>query len=220
METAQVTVGAIMTAPRYEAVWVRTEIQRALGTLGIPLNVTQGVFYGQCMQNMLEKLVRDGAQYALTIDFDSVFTPAHVNRLLSIVEQRRDIDALAAAQVMRGNSRFLGTTGKKEALAWSGDPLKMRSAHFGLTVIRLEKLASVPKPWFLAVPNDEGGWDGGTDDDVYFWRQWEKAGNSVYIDPGCRLGHFQEVITLYDEKGEIRHIYPNDWEAVSASSIG
>ena len=195
-----VTVAAVMTAPRYESVWARSRIERALHTAGVPLSISGGVYYGQCMQIMLETLLDENVEYALTVDFDSIFTAEHVLRLLSIIVQEDEIDALAAVQPMRGKGRLLGTTGKAEELIWTGSPIRVTAAHFGLTVLDLSRLADMPKPWFHSQPDSNGEWNNGkVDDDVSFWHGWKEAGNTLFLDPGTRLGHLEEVITVFDE---------------------
>lgn len=98
--------------------------------------------------------------------------------------------------------------------------MQVKTAHFGLTCLRLESLKKVSKPYFLPSPNENGDWtDGKTDDDVHFWQQWEKAGNTLFIDPGTRLGHLEEVVTVFDEQMQLRTFYPEEWKAISASTV-
>lgn len=219
-DSVNVTVAAVMTAPRYEAVYARNQIERALHEAKVPLTVSGGVYYGQCMQSMLEGLIETDCDYALTVDFDSVFTAAHVQRLVSVIHQEDGIDALAAIQPSRGGRGLLGSTGANEELHWDGYPLKVRSAHFGLTVIDLSKLAVVAKPWFHHTPDEDGSWgDGRTDDDVWFWRQWEKAGNSIFIDAGCRLGHMEEMVGVFDEGMTVKYVTTKEWEELQHESV-
>lgn len=216
----QVTVAALMTAPRFEAVYARNYIEIALKKLNIPLNVSGGVFYGQCMQIMLNDLLNQDVQYALTIDFDSMFTPEHITRLLSLISSHSEIDALAAIQPKRGSGTILAAKQNQTTLEWDGSPVQVSSAHFGLTVIDLDKLRRVPKPWFHGQPNANGDWtDDKIDDDVWFWRQWEQAGNTVYIDPGCRLGHLEEMVTVFDEQMQVQHFYPKQWSELRGSTV-
>jgi hypothetical protein len=214
-----IKAAAIMTAARYECTAARNQIERSLRQLGIPLTVSGGVYYGQCMQKMLEQLVATDCDYAVTVDGDTLFTSAQLQRLLSIIEQEEQINAITGIQVRRSKLTMLGTVydgqpagEDMQKVDWTGYPLKARTAHFGLTVIDLEKLRSVPKPWFAATPNSAGEWDGDkVDDDVHFWLQWEKAGNSVYIDPGVRLGHLEEMVAVFDEHMQAKHIYVTEW---------
>lgn len=212
MVQATMRVAAVMTAARYENTYCRNHIEIALKALGIPLTVSGGVFYGQCMQKMLTDLCKADCEYVVTVDGDSVFTAAQLHRMLSIVRQEDDIDALAPMQVRRGMNTMLGSNGLDQSINWDGYPIKLKTAHFGLTVIDLAKLRNVRKPWFASIPNAQGEWeDDKIDDDVHFWVQWEKAGNSLYLDPGTRIGHLEEMVAHFDEQMQPTHSYPMDW---------
>ena len=220
METT-VKVAAVMTAPRFEITYCRNQIQRALDALRIPLTVSGGVFYGQCMQKMLTTLCDSDCEYAVTVDFDTMFTSDQLLRLLSIIKQESDIDAITGIQVRRGKPTMLGTCDGGEMVGEDSKRVtpderglvKAKTAHFGLTVIDLAKLRKTPKPWFHATPNKDGEWEGDkVDDDVHFWWQWEKAGNTIYIDPSVQLGHMEEMVAIHDQNLKPSHIYPSDWE--------
>jgi len=205
-------IGAFMTAPRYEAVWVRNKIDVALQQAKIPLTVSSGVFYGQCMQKMLEQAIDNGIEYALTVDFDSVFRCQDVHRLVNMAASRDDIDALAAMQCRRSMKYPLFTIGRETEVQLDGSPVKVDTAHFGLTVIKLDKLKDVPKPWFWCTPNADGRWETDKiDDDIYFWHKWKSAGLSVWVDPTANIGHLEEVVTQFDENGKHEFVYQNDW---------
>lgn len=219
-----VKVAAVMTAPRYGNNYARNQIERALHSVNVPLTVSGGVYYGQCMQLMLDEIVKHGGvDYAITVDFDSLFTAKDVRRLIRWMIERPDIHAITGLQVRRGKPSLLGTVdhgnlvneGEREIL-WDGLPIRATTAHFGLTVINLEKLAGVEKPWFVSTPDANGDWsEQKTDDDVHFWLQWGKAGNSVYLDPGVRLGHLEEMVAIHDENMNPIHIYPREWEELN-----
>lgn len=208
-------VQAVMTAARYENTWCRNQIEFSLRTLGIPMVVSGGVYYGQCMQVMLSKAIEQGIDYAVTVDGDTVFRPAQLQRLLNVAAQEaHKIDALTGMQVRRGKPTMLGTRTGETELEWSGYPVQVSTAHFGLTVINLKKLAKTAKPWFFCQPNELGEWDGTKiDSDVWFWKQWREAGNTIYVDPEVRLGHMEEMIVMHDEDMKVQHIYPADWVA-------
>ena len=208
-------VCGLMTAPRYCNTWARNIIDAAFKESGIPLRVSGGVYYGQCMQRMLEDLIAEGVDLAVTVDFDSIFKAADINRLLSVIESDPAIDALAALQSRRGMSYPLFTVGQKQSVEFHGRPLQVNTAHFGLTAIDLHKLADVPKPWFKGQPAADGGWgDGRIDDDIWFWHQWQNAGLKVFVDSGCRIGHLEEMVSEFDETGTHVFGYPNNWGKV------
>ena len=204
-------VSAFMTAPRYESTWARNMIETALKQAGIPLVISHGVFYGQCMQRMLTDAVNAGVEIAITIDFDSIFTAKDVLHLLSIINDDK-YDAVAALQSRRGMAYPLFTKGDETEVEFVGEPLEVATAHFGLTAIKLDKLKNVPKPWFVSTPDAYGEWDDGkVDDDIHFWRQWREAGNNVFVDAEISIGHMEEMVAVFDESGKHEFIYPNDW---------
>jgi len=211
-----VKVSAVMTCGRYEAVFARNMIEKALRSLGIGLVTSQGVFYGQCMQRMFQDVERIGADIILTIDGDSVFTAEHVKRLINIIVQEEHIDALAPLQVRRGKRDVLGYHEGKSSIEWDGNPVQLDSAHFGLTALRVDKLKSVKKPWFFSQPDENGEWEENRiDDDIWFWKQWKEAGNTLYLDAGCRIGHLEEMVASFAEDLTPIHVYPGEWEGDS-----
>ncbi len=205
-------VAAFMTAPRYENVWARNIIEAALKKAGIPLVCSGGVFYGQCMQIMFEDAIKAGVELGITVDFDSIFTHQDVNQLIGRICSNDYIDALASLQSRRGMPFPLFTDGDKDRVEFDGSPLRVRTAHFGLTAIKFAALKDLPKPWFWSKPDEDGCWrKNKIDDDIYFWDQWHKNGRSVFIDSSVSIGHLEEVIASFDDNGNHRFVYPNDW---------
>lgn len=216
MESKTVNVTAFMTAPRYECTWARNYIEIALKRAGIPLKVSGGVFYAQCMQKMFEESIEEGCDVGITIDFDSVFTAEQLMRLLRHVVSNPEIDCVAAMQCRRGGKTPLATCGTVRSIDTDmTTPFQVTTAHFGLTAIDFAKLREVKKPWFFCSPDENGEYgDAKIDSDIWFWKQWREAGNTVYMDPGCQIGHLEEVVTSFEVVGdrfEAVHRYPNEW---------
>jgi len=206
-------VSAVMTCGRYEAVFARSMIEAALREVGIGLMYSQGVFYGQCMQRMLQSVIDIDADIVLTIDGDSIFKAEHVRRLLNIIVNDEKIDALASLQLRRGKADVLGFHESQTSIVWTGDPVQVTSAHFGLTALRVDKIAKCKKPWFYSQPDENGEWEKNRiDDDIWFWKQWKEAGNSLYLDAGCRIGHLEEMVATFSEDLTPMHVYPGDWQ--------
>jgi hypothetical protein len=217
VETKVKAIG-MMTTPRYVANWPQNLIRSAFNTCKITLMNSGGVYYGQCMQNMLESAVKEGVEIAITVDSDSLFSPKQLKTIIENCVNDPAIDALAALQCRRGMPHPLLSVEMSGSepieIKFEGKPLQVKTAHFGLTVIKLDRLRDVPKPWFWAQPDENGGWgDGRIDDDIWFWKQWEKAGRSVYIDSSVNIGHFEELASCFDENGEHQVRYPQDWKA-------
>lgn len=210
-----VKVGAYLTLPRYEAVAARTIIQEALKPHRLDLTTTQGVFWGQCMQRMFQDAVDKGLDWILSLDSDSLFTADHVKRLMAIMASNPNIDALAALQCRRGGKYPLMTTGNgvdDEHVEVDGRPIKVTTAHFGLTLIRVAALNRTRKPWFVGQPDNEGNWsDDRLDDDIWFWHQWRKAGNNIYVTPAVSIGHLEETVAMFDDQMQPKHIYVHEW---------
>ena len=212
MDSVKVKVAALMTSPRHEITWARSVIEAALKQAEIPLVSSQGVFYGQCMQRMLTDAITAGVDVAITIDFDSIFTCKDVKQLMQTAMSNEHIGAVAAVQSRRGSGYPLFNIGEASSVTLTGEPLRVQTAHFGLTAIKLDRLAKIPKPWFWCTPDENGEWtDAKIDDDIYFWRKWYDFGQSVYIDPLVSIGHLEEVVSRFDENGKHVMTYPNDW---------
>jgi hypothetical protein len=203
----------MMTSPRYINGFCRDHIDAAFRGAGIPLQDTQGVFYGQCMQRMMQQAIEIGTDLAVVCDGDSLFTDADIMRLLKTITANDYIDALASMQIRRGNNTLLASVDGKSEVQISGEPFKVSTAHFGLTVIDLRRLGQVQKPWFFSKPDEKGEWgDQRIDDDIWFWKQWERAGNTVYLDPQTRIGHLEEMVVMVDPTTyEAVHAYPGEW---------
>lgn len=211
-ETRPVKITGCMTAPRYINCYCRNIIDAAFRKTGIPLQVSGGVFYGQCMQKMLEDSIAAGVDVAVTVDGDSVFTAADLMQVIQTLVNT-DADAVSSFQARRGDAVPLLSLREGNSVEIGDEPIKVATAHFGLTAIDLRKLANVPKPWFICTADANGEFgDGRTDDDIHFWRQWEKAGNSLYLDPRVRIGHLEEMVVVHDaETFKPKHVYPSQW---------
>lgn len=211
----QVRVRAVMTTGRHEISYARTWIEKSLRQAGIPLACSFGVYYGQLMQKMFEDAVNDELDFVVTVDGDSVFTGENVHRLICIAANE-DMDAVAAMQVRRGIKNLLGYKKGQTSAVWNGTPIEVDAAHFGLTVLNVKKLAITPKPWFFCKPDSEGRWgEDHIDSDVWFWQQWKEAGNRLFIDPGCRIGHVEEMVVMHNEEMIPTHYYPKDWDKMA-----
>jgi hypothetical protein len=162
---------------------------------------------------MLQTAVEDEVDIAIICDGDSLFTDRDILRLIGSLEANEHIDALASMQIRRGNKTMLASIHGKSSIEISGEPFKVSTAHFGLTAIDLRKLGRVAKPWFISQADESGEWgDARIDDDIWFWRQWEQAGNTVYMDPNTRIGHMEEMVVMPDPVTyEAIHAYPNEW---------
>jgi hypothetical protein len=132
-----------------------------------------------------------------------VFTSKTVEALLTLLLYS-GYDAIAPLQTKReANAVMFALPGVKpeEKTTVEDDFFKkvvqpVETAHFGLTFIRTEAIKKVPKPWFLASANEQGEWTGGhTDEDIFFWKQFAKAGNKLGLATQISVGHAELMIT-------------------------
>lgn len=199
---AEIGVSAVMSTPRLAFTDNMFACVEALGPLGVRLRRQTGAYWGQCLERVLEETDRDDKPDAiLTLDYDSVFQRREVAMLMQLMCCHPEADAIAAVQAGRGTAsgRLFTIRGERgENLSgvpsdiFSEDLAKISTAHFGLTLIRTDKLRALPKPWFWDVPAPDGSWnDGHIDADIQFWRKWEEAGNSLYLANRVPIGHLE-----------------------------
>ena len=209
-------IGAIMSLPRIA--WTTTMgcLHESAASRGIDVTRTTGVFWGQCMQRMVEAAVAEGRKYILTVDYDSVFDENDIVRLWQIMESNPDVAVLCPLQIQRDKENSLvciqGPDGKlargisEEQLHC--EAIDIYTGHFGLTLIRVAALEGVARPLFWGQPDAQGGWGSGrVDDDIQFWNQMRKAGRRICLCPRVRIGHLQLVVTWPDERFEAVHQY-------------
>jgi hypothetical protein len=222
----QPRVKAVMTTPRlgFNDMW--NSAIMALPRLGIDLTNVTGAFWDQSLTLVMDRALEDGdADYLLTLDYDSVFHAGHVSRLLQLAMVNPDADAIAPIQASRhadqplfglsSDQRVLCDNGRSvdvERAEFEVDLVRVRQAHFGLTLIKVSALRSLPKPWFLGTPNANGDWkDGKLDPDIHFWRVWEREGRSLFLAPRVVIGHLELMVRWPDQ--EMRPVWQaaKDW---------
>jgi hypothetical protein len=211
-------IRAIMSMPRLAWTDTFAAVQMTCTRLGIDFMKSTGVFWGQCLERMMERVIEEtpDVRYILTCDYDSVFDERDVIRLWQVMESNPDIDALFPLQVGRDRESCLLTmvdaNGKRiheiDSTVLHREALDCETGHFGLTLIRTDSLRKLPHPWFVGAPNAEGRWgDGRVDDDIHFWKLLGKHGGRICACPRVRIGHIQTISTWPGEHLEVIHQY-------------
>jgi hypothetical protein len=191
-------------------------VNEALIPLRIPVRKHTGVFWGQALTRAITEALNDNSpDYILTIDYDSIFTKDDVVNLVNTMNRNPQVDALAALQVGRGMGPLFRMNEDSVEFEKNGDDVKalipvdmleqdilpVKTMHFGLTLLRTSAILKLKKPWFKALPNEQGEWnDGKLDEDIYFWHNWKKCGLKAAIAPRISIGHCENVILYPDQQ--------------------
>lgn len=178
-------------------------------------------FWEQSMQELFNSIIDQGADYLITVDYDSIFTSRDVKALLQLIVRYPHADAIAAWQPSRWK-KHQALAGVRSDDKWGGqygieemkrtDLTPVHNTVYGLTIIKTSAILKVAKPWFLNVPNEQGEWrEGKQDADSYFWRKFVDAGNKVYMANRVRIGHLHEDVLWLDDDFNLHKQDLTDW---------
>jgi hypothetical protein len=218
---AEIAVSAVMSVPRLGFMDNFFCAFEALPALRVKLRRYHGAYWEQCIERVIEEAVAEDLPDAiLTLDYDSVFTRRDAAMLMQLMCCHPEVDALAAVQAGRSKDLPLftvrATNGHNAeqvpAASFAPDLAPVSTAHFGLTLLRTEKLRVLPKPWFRSQPADDGGWgDGHVDADIAFWRRWDEAGNSLFLANRVPIGHLELMVKWPGPDLRVVHQDIGDW---------
>jgi len=194
---------------------------QSLPPLGIPLRKYTGAYWEQCLTRAIEETIAEShPEWILTLDYDTVFSRHDVLSLLSIADAHPEADAIAALQASRTKDTPLLTVGDDSGVTRTEigrnelncELLLCKTAHFGLTLLRAEKLLAMRRPWFMSVPDGAGSWGPGRKDaDVYFWHQWAAAGNTLFTAARVPVGHAELMVRWPDQNMEPTYQHPSEF---------
>jgi hypothetical protein len=216
-------VAAVASIPRlgYQAHFGCAQKAFRCETFDIPLWKYGGAYWEQGIQRGLTALIADNVEWAITVDYDSLFDSADVKELLILAAQYPEADAIVPWQIRRGGHgmplfAMEGPDGKLrssgEVSEFECDLTPIVSGHFGLTLIKTAALKRIPKPWFWSQPGPDGEWEEGRlDADMYFWQKFKQAGCRAFLANNVRIGHIEERIVWCDRNFEIQTQTLRDW---------
>lgn len=209
-------IGVVSSVPRLGFQAHSSAMFKAFRPYNVSYLKMTGVYWEQQLQKGLSSLIEQGCTYIFTVDYDSIFTDEHIRELLTLAVRYPEAGAIVPMQVRRGGMDMV-LTGFRDK---NGDLLKSvpRSTfnsevtpidigHFGLTLIKVEALQNVTKPWLWSLPNPgTGEWDEGkVDADIYFWNKFRQSGRIVYSANKIRIGHIDEhIIWVGDDMQVVR----------------
>lgn len=197
----------VCTMPRLNWTYNREQTSKVCYELGIPYLTIGGAYFDQSMERALDEGIASGREYIITLDYDSVFTPDDVRRLVVLMDRNPQAGAIAALQAKRGSEDVVLLGTEKEIMIGDieRDVVQVKSAHFGLTIIRAEALKKTRRPWLHHQPAPDGTWgDGRVDADVGFWIKLGEVA-PVYVSPRVSIGHLQVMVSWVNRDFSIGH---------------
>lgn len=218
-------VQMIQSMPRLAFTENMFSVMQTSVKLGIPFTKITGVNWGQCLERAIEQAIETGAEWILTSDYDSIFTPDHVVTLWNLFHDshtdRNDVSAIAPIEFKREANTILAGVldeklNKRADEVTLGDLEKdlvpVEWAHFGLTFIRVSHIKRMKKPWFYEKPDVNGSWhDGRIDNDIMFWNGLRESGGKVFIAPKVAIGHAQLMYVWPNQEMQPIHQYSSDY---------
>lgn len=229
--------------------------QEALRPWGIPLQLAFGAWWDHGVSNLFDEYLQMGVDWVLTIDYDSIFDSRHVGGLIERLGKHAEIDALAALQCRRNTDEtplMHNSEWTSKEVELDGLPLKVDTAHFGLTIFRMDafakycdflrnrgpsdarleelgrelnftkdELRGMVNARMLHIPDVNGSYFANerTDPDIYFWKRWKDAGNTLYVDPKVSIGHMQPLVSEFDATYKPTHTHWVDWRERSRKAL-
>ncbi len=215
-------VAAVMSVPRLSFSQNMACLLTTLPNLHVNYVQVQGAFWGQCLERGMDMCLESNPEYILTIDYDTVFNVDMVVRLAKLISSHPEVDALAPLQLRREDEGVLFTlqqrldhnekhTSSAHLGTFDGELIPVASAHFGLTLLRAEKIKAMPRPWFHSIPAPDNTWgDGRIDDDMSFWKKWGELGNTLCLAGHISVGHLQLMVSWPDRA--LQPIYQHSTE--------
>ncbi len=188
-------VAVVATMPRLNWTYNRDMTSQACLKLGLSYTCMTGAYFDQGMERALESGM--DKEYIVAIDYDTIFTPDDVKRLIVLMDKYPEAGAIAATQSKRGPGSVAlmarDTVPTEEDV--SADIFPVKSAHFGLTIFRTSELRKMSKPWLHHKPAPDGTWgDGRVDADVAFWHKLNEV-SKAFVTPRVNVGHLEVMVS-------------------------
>lgn len=190
----------------------------ALATFGIGVRQCYGVFWHQALTEGIQKVLEQGADYVLTLDYDALFTAKHVADLVSLALANPDVDVLIPCMTKREGNGLLAHTKEQDetkgGVNLNDELIPIQLGHFGLTLFKSSVFDRLAKPWFQATPDERGGWgEGHIDADMNFWLNAESAGLKVMLARHVRVGHIEYMATIpnAEDPRKTDYVHVGEW---------
>lgn len=157
---------------------------------GFRMITAEGVYYDQTGTGAIEQVL--DSEYLILYDYDSISCPRDIQRMIEILENNPDIDAVVPIQMSRHNNNIIC---QDPSVDYTKPFSQIKLGHFGCTPIRSSVFKRIKKPWFWAKPNQNGEWkEGRVDADISFWNNCAENGIKVVSANDIIIGHMELFI--------------------------
>lgn len=166
---------------------------------------SKGAFWDRDIEaTTMTAIAIDQPDFLLYSDYDSVFDPDDVLKLLNVIKADPTVAAIGSIQMSRHDDRPLVFEADKD---YSTPMTQVEYQHFGLTMIRRQVFEELPHPWFWSTPGLKAdgtvGWDsnGRSDADITFWRLLRNNNFKVIQHNEVVIGHMVMCVKWPKDSG-------------------
>lgn len=195
----------------------------ALGAFGISVRQCYGAYWNQALTEGIRKVLEQGADYVLTLDYDALFTAQHVADLVTLAMDHPEYDAIIPCMTKREGNGLLAHTKNQDPSVPGvnlNDPIvPIQLGHFGLTLFKRSVFDRLDKPWMIAEPDKDGFWGGKQiDADMNFWLNCDRNGVKVGLARFVRVGHIEYMATIPNEEDPRKtdYVHVGEWRKWAA----
>lgn len=205
-------VAIVASEPRFGPLDAKQCVIVTAATLGLRCRKHSGAFWSQSLMRSAKSALAEMPDlgYVLTVDYDSMFRPVDVLTLYALAKVAPDADAICACQAQRETGTVLMS--RHAGSPVSDTLMRLHTGHFGLTLLKADKLRAIRGPWFLRLPGDDPDSAETVDEDIYFWHQWAKAGNTLYMAPQVRIGQLELVVAVPGDDYRGVRVNVGEWD--------
>lgn len=184
----------------------------ALLPLGISRFSRTGAYWSKALTQAIQDAIKAGAEYVLTMDYDTLFKQDDVEALLAMMMANPQADALVPVQMGRTDKALMNAGGKVVTnVDLEATYFPIKTGHFGLTLFRASAFEKLRRPWFHPSFKEDGS--AKYDDDIEFWLGFEAAGLKAMLVPRVVIGHIEWVAMWPDRQMKPLYQKMNDYRA-------
>lgn len=148
--------------------------------LGIPVAYSTGAYWQKSLHKVFTAACSLGYDWVLTVDYDSIFKPDDVKKMVSWSHQLSPTSC----------SVVLGDMAGREKLGSLLSHVEEGYGHFGFTLISTTLLEKISEDWIFGAP--------GKDPDILLWEKFKEAEAVIYVDDTLKIGHLEQRIKWPD----------------------